>query len=208
MKRILITLFLLISFTCLWGQTREDYIIYTTIIKNWQSKIGGEVIPESVITDRLSKIYLEKDLFKDLADDPLAVLRTIKINKETSDSLYLRLKDQDFAGLASKFGKEYAATINLESEKFDQLFNVTIVKSKYIDKLLAKAKAESWSKFYEKYPDSNGLFQFSKISYKDNFALVYFVSARNPLMARGEIIVMKRVQSKWNILGNFILWQA
>lgn len=199
---------MLISFTCLWGQTREDYIIYTTIIKDWQSKIGGEVIPESVITDRLSKIYLEKDLFKDLADDPLVVLRTIKINKETSDSLYLLLKDQEFAGLVSKFGKEYASTINLESEKFDQLFNVTIVKSKYIDKLLVKAKAESWSKFYEKYPDSNGLFQFSKISYKDNLALVYFVSARNPLVARGEIIIMRRVQSKWNILGYFILWQA
>lgn len=206
MKRILITLFLLISFTCLWGQTREDYIIYTTIIKDWQSKIGGEAIPESVITDRLSKIYLEKDFFKELTDDPLAELGSVKIKEGGDDSLYLLLKDQEFAGLVSKFAKEYASTINLESEKFDQLFNVTIVKSKYIDKLLAKAKAESWSKFYEKYPDSNGLFQFSKISYKDNLALVYFVSARNPLMAKGEIIVMRRIGTRWGISERFTLW--
>ena len=71
-----------------------------------------------------------------------------------------------------------------------------------------KSIQEDWKSFYEKYPDSGGIFSFSKIKYysEDTFAIVYYWIRRGGLNGHGALAVMTNINGEWQMKYKTYLW--
>jgi hypothetical protein len=58
---------------------------------------------------------------------------------------------------------------------------------------------DGWKKFYERYPNSGGFYQFSAIAYDKTgtTALVYLAHSCDGLCGRGRYVIIKKIAGKW-----------
>jgi hypothetical protein len=203
--------FLLMPFPVLC-QTSTDYSIYSKIINekvlDWKKKDSN--ISQVVITDRLSKHSLDSS-FIQIVDE---------LNKENLSTVFTFLKfydnpieiwnNEEFILLKNKFKSEVFKETDLKAEGFKIDVPVKIVSKQWIEKLFNtkrnKGFEKAWKKFYNEYPLSPGYFEFSKISYSKNFAVVYVVWRAKPMIGNGRLEILKMEKEKWTKLAYFNMW--
>jgi hypothetical protein len=91
------------------------------------------------------------------------------------------------------------------------VFTISNVKVFLIDKFPIKNGSETeWKRFYKKYSDSGGIFQFSNICYSqdDKEAIFYHSLSRHGLNAHGALTIMQNINGEWKIKYHITFWQA
>ena len=94
------------------------------------------------------------------------------------------------------------------SKAFQLPIDVFLIKKPTYKKLSRKSAESRWKKFYEKYPGSGGIFEFSDVHYsKDKTkAVVYFAVRRNGLNGRGAIVILDKTEGIWKVQHEGNLW--
>jgi hypothetical protein len=204
----LLTIISIIPFYC-FGQTKTDYELYSRIILNefQEKKMEIGFYQNIVIIDNLTET--SKSLFEEFCQDfEYNFESMVQINRK--DSIYYLTRNDEFKRLLNELCKEYAVINSFVDSKFLIKQKVTILEKEKVEKIFktknAKQIENSWKKFYKLYPESQGFYEFSKILYSENFALVYFVHKGNPLFGNGSIIIMKRNGQNFEIQEKLTLW--
>ena len=65
-----------------------------------------------------------------------------------------------------------------------------------------------WGRFYKKYPNSPGIAYFSNVGFNDQHdqAFVYVGRACGGLCGSGEYVLLKKLNNRWEVLNEQVLW--
>lgn len=201
-------LILIIVITPLYciGQTYNDPEIYSNII-NYQLnewKVDENYFETIVISDNLTTFSKDINLSDYFSLDDTSVVLSL-LNH--SYQLYLLLKNTEFKELLAEFNSNYLLPIDLSLNHFTKDGKIIILKHEWIERIFkSKNIDKSWDKYYRKFPKTQGYFEFSKICYSENFAIVYFVHRAKPLIGKGSLIIIKKDDTTWNIYDKINLW--
>jgi hypothetical protein len=204
----LLTIILFIPFYC-FSQSKTDYELYSSIILHelQEMKIETGFYKNIVITDNLTESSLL--LFEEFCHDFECNFESmVQINRK--DSIYYLTRSEEFMNLLQELCEEYSVNTSFVGDKFQIEHKVTILKKEKVEKIFktrsAKQIDNSWKKFYKLYPDSQGFYEFSKIVYSRNYALVYFVHKGMPLFGSGSLIIMKHDGQNYEIQEKLPFW--
>jgi len=65
-----------------------------------------------------------------------------------------------------------------------------------------------WEKYYQKYPESNGYFSFSRPGFNQegNEAIIEYGWFGGPLAAEGHLIILEKTDGSWKIVQHLLTW--
>jgi len=80
----------------------------------------------------------------------------------------------------------------------------------YLEKKFSVNSSDDWNNYYDQFPGSAGIFEFSAIKYDEQgkTAIFYYSHRRQGLNAHGCVVVMKRTHGIWVFDYQIYLWQA
>lgn len=192
---------ILISF----GQlTAEDYSVYTTIIK---TEIRDSTKSVAIIKNSIDNTEKNKNTFsiaEQLTSNYLIDNYQVYGWTENSKKERPSIIDSNSAQLLIDYCKSSIDKFTL-TNRFYQTCKIVMIKKFPIRR---KSIQEDWKSFYEKYPDSGGIFSFSKIKYysEDTFAIVYYWIRRGGLNGHGALAVMTNINGEWQMKYKTYLW--
>jgi len=118
--------------------------------------------------------------------------------------------NEEFILLKNNFKSEVFKETDLKAEAFKIDVPIKIVSKQWIEQLFKtkrnKGYEKAWKKFYSEYPSSPGYFEFSNISYSENFAIVYVVWRAKPLIGNGRLEILTMENGKWKKMAYFNMW--
>uniref|UniRef100_UPI00404B8E7E hypothetical protein n=1 Tax=Flavobacterium sp. TaxID=239 RepID=UPI00404B8E7E len=135
------------------------------------------------------KIYRECDFdcYGNLINDNVEIRKTIESLKE------IFYNTPNFKNTKLNINRKYYVISNFRRNLFfKHVFGYKITKG--------------WKRFYKKFPNSVGYFQFSPIAYNKNYACFYMERRTNGLSASGDIIIMKFENMIWKQIAKINLW--
>jgi hypothetical protein len=97
---------------------------------------------------------------------------------------------------------------NKEHHQFTRRFDIKrryiLVSEKEIDEIFGKNGVGGWEKFYQKYPDSRGFSNFSRVGFNDKKtqALVYQGHSCGGLCGGGSYMLLVKTNGIWTIKGS------
>jgi hypothetical protein len=191
-----------------WGQINQDYLIYSKVINTridtWKMK--KDTIPGIIISDNLTQFDMIDELKSKIeiiyGRDKQIVYWTLNYN----DSIMRLFGDSIVKKTIYNLVNKLDVPTNLKSDDFKLSIPVIVVRKKWIEKLFKLNIEKGWSKFYNKYPKSPGYFDFSKVSYCENFAALYMVHRANPLIGNGTLVLLMKRNDNWEILTFLNIW--
>ncbi len=67
---------------------------------------------------------------------------------------------------------------------------------------------KGWDTFYERYPDSPGIFTFSRVGFNSSMdeALVYVGNQSNWLAGTGYYVLLKKIAGHWQVKDQIMVW--
>jgi hypothetical protein len=212
--RSLLLLTLLIPYVALC-QTKEDYKIYSDLtnekIIEWQKK--SIKVSQLIITNNLteSSINLLSSSSLDLLDSANISYTYSIINVYDKDlSIIKFLSDENYRTLMKMIKNEINSKVNLKLESFSSILPINIITKEWTDRLFEvhsyKKVNKAWDKFYDKYPNSIGFFEFSKVFHSQDYAILYFVWRAKPLVGNGELIILRQNNGVWEKIISLNLW--
>lgn len=208
----IITLLIFLFCQICYSQTNADYVIYSKIlnntIENWKFDSNKKTF--IVITDYVTT-FSQRINFKEYSEVFFGNnIQLAYMSLNYKDSLIKIREDQEFIDLFNQFSINCYDSIHLSSIYFNIKPIVKVVEKNEIELLFSKSNnnsvKQSWKKFYKRYPESLGYFEFSKVEYSENFSVVYFVHRAKPLIGGGQLIVLKKYNNTWNIYESLNLW--
>ena len=107
--------------------------------------------------------------------------------------------------LVNDFKNKNAKAYNLEN-KFSIPQTVILISEEELNEIFQNAKG--WDAFYEKYPNSSGVIQISRVGFNSNQtqAILYFGYQREPLWGEGYLIFLTKDEGKWIFKEQVGLW--
>ena len=178
----------------------EEYEIYSTIIDSIFSEPSTKliVINDSTILDYYNgKNYINT---KEYEIDSLGLLTFLLhgINAPSREEVY-----QDYIAKSTEKYK-------LDLEKI--MFNIktTALNRNDFTRFFDRGANNGWSYFYEKYPNSIGYLEFSRVSFNKirDIALVYIENICGGLCGSGDYYLLEREKDKWKIKGRVNIWTS
>jgi len=99
---------------------------------------------------------------------------------------------------------------SITAKEFNLPIRVITTKKTILDKMFNPSVKQGWINFYKKYPNSAGLFKFSKVHFSIDVtkAIFYYSHQQAGLKGRGELVVMEKVNNKWQMKYQFNLWHS
>lgn len=189
----------------MFGQvSKEDYQVYAAIIK---TEVPDSAKSVAIIKSGIDSTEKNENTFsianqltsKNVGDRHQVYLWTENDKKERPSII-----DSNSTQLLIDYCKR-----NIEKFTFANEFNQTY-KTILIKKFPIRQKyvQQDWKSFYEKYPDSGGIFSFSKIKYytEDTTALFYYWVRQNGLNGHGALAVMAKHDGEWQVKYKTYLW--
>jgi len=201
---IILTLALLTNLL-LFGQLNNslDYKIYSSLIK-WEviSKTKSVTIIDQLKNDTASIQWITEAI---ISKDPQQ-LEQLRFLTRDENGNSIKVIDTATQSLILTFYQT-----QIKDAVLQNLFNISDVKVFLIDKFPIKNGSDTeWKKFYKKYRDSGGIFQFSNICYSldGKEAIFYHSLSRHGLNAHGALAIMQNLNGEWKIKYHINFWQA
>lgn len=173
----------------------SDYLIYSILIKNNISESRKSVAVFNVTSrdEYTNPWWHDESSRQHLISAWLRIFFT-----EFDSSSYALYRD---------FEKKKWKSERL-SKAFQLQIDVFLIKKPSYKKLSRKSAESRWKKFYDKYPESGGIFEFSDVHYsKDKTkAVVYFAVLRNGLNGRGAIVILAKTEGHWKVRHEGNVW--
>lgn len=116
-------------------------------------------------------------------------------------------------GLKTAHSQVYHAFLNasLHPSSFHRSFTLPvpyqIVASSELHSIF-ETPGDIWGRYYEKYPNSNGLVHLSRVGFSPdgNQAAFYFSNHCGGLCGGGHFVIMEKVNSTWKVLQDVEVW--
>lgn len=139
--------------------------------------------------------------------------RVLVVASETSESKMYGHSGPDFDGAGADTFEDYRAQ-NRVPKRFRQLQSLpaklVLLERKEFSKIFRSSGDDAWSRFEEKYPDSNGFIEFSAVGFdraRDE-ALVYVSRSCGSACAAGWYVLLRRDAGGWRVENQLLSWQA
>ncbi|MEG1021567.1 MAG: hypothetical protein RSE50_08615 [Myroides sp.] len=198
---LFLIVFLTISKFDVYGQSYNEYEIYSTIINNkeinWTNKNTILVI-RNVELDDDSKWFLEELkadqelILSGFFDDESA--KKYETNQNYQDALLGLLK---------------TSTQKIKIKSFiNPVFNLTPINKRKFISFLKKDLNKGWSQIGKKF-ESNWVVEFSDVSFSGNYAAVYYGYYCGGLCGLGQLLVLEKKDSaNWVVISKVNLWMS
>lgn len=209
----LILLFTFLS-TLSVGQTQVDYDLYSQAINseiNYGIKNGVKTTEVVIITRYVpddNQISAYGSQFLDKEEQLIHMVLRYDTSK-------IRLfKDSQLRDAIRLLEKEFYETPKLDETKFNldltpAMFGITDQKFKgYFRTIFGKRIDKGWKKFYKRYPGSHGVYEFSKIAYRGEYACFYMGRHSNGLSGSGDMIIAKKLKGNWTVINVVNIWMS
>jgi hypothetical protein len=204
-KQLFFVTVLLLTNTVMFGQvSEEDYKIYGAIIKTEirDSTKSVAIIKNSIdsVAKNESTFLIAEQLASNNLSDRYQVYGWTENNKKERPSII----DSISAQLLIDYCKSGIDKITL-TNNFNQTYKTVLIKKIPIRQ---KSIEQDWKFFYEQYPNSEGIFSFSKIKYyTDNTtAIVYYWVRHGGLNGHGALAVVAKINGEWQMKYKTYLW--
>jgi len=190
---------------CVFSQdTETNYTLYSKILSE-RLELGKEVKDSVVIVDQFVNFFNIDD-FSVFSSKSKAVseidLQTLYI-QTYKDTIFLKrlYKETELQKIISDFAANIKQDLKILPEKL-QNPNLIVypITAKKFNLFFGKRRTpKSWEKLSRKY-GSNKFIEFSKITYSENFAVIYYADRCGGLCGSGNIVVFEKVNGLWKIL--------
>ena len=198
---LLLIVFLTISKFDVYGQSYNEYEIYSTIINNkeinWTNKNTILVI-RNVELDDDSKWFLEELkadqelILSGFFDDESA--KKYETNQNYQDALLGLLK---------------TSTQKIKIKSFiNPVFNLKSINKRKFISFLKQDPNRGWNQINRQY-QSNWVVEFSEVSFSGNYAAVYYGYHCGGLCGSGQLLVLEKKESaNWVVISTINLWMS
>lgn len=198
---LFLIVFLTISKFDVYGQSYNEYEIYSTIINNkeinWTNKNTILVI-RNVELDDDSKWFLEELkadqelILSGFFDDESA--KKYETNQNYQDALLGLLK---------------TSTQKIKIKSFiNPVFNLTSINKRKFISFLKPDINKGWNQIDKKF-QSNWVVEFSDVSFSGNYAAVYYGYYCGGLCGSGQLLVLEKKESaNWVVISTINLWMS
>ena len=202
----------LLSINLSFGQTEKDsYGIYSSTINGLVENWFDPPIEAVIVVEQYTEKY-EQD-FSDIMDLTIEKIPNSTLSWYVRDSLLQQrfLNDHNIKKVLRDLFTNFKNHPKINSD----LLNVNEVEihtlnSKKYYSYLNRGKIwrkNGWRRLENKY-NSKFAIQFSKITYKGNYACFYYEFLCGDLCATGVVALMEKVGGEWKILKEFNLWES
>jgi len=198
---LFLIVFLTISKFDVYGQSYNEYEIYSTIINNkeinWTNKNTIFVI-RNVELDDDSKWFLEELkadqelILSGFFDDESA--KKYETNQNYQDALLGLLK---------------TSTQKIKIKSFiNPVFNLTSINKRKFISFVKRDLNKGWNQIDKKF-QSNWVAEFSEVSFSGNYAAVYYGYHCGGLCGSGQLLVLEKKESaNWVVISRINLWMS
>lgn len=196
--KLIITLLFSISSVLLWGQTKSDYEIYSTILNQLlaELEIRSDSSKSILVADESGKENIDEDFEESLSIDVFP--STYQIHFYDKSKEFNIFSDNEFKSLLLSFRNEIVLTNYISADSLNVDFPVSNINRRDLNKIFkTNRKRDPWKAFYRKYNNSLGYFEFLKIAYSDKYAILYYTHRANPLTGNGRFEILLNDSGKW-----------
>jgi|WetSurMetagenome_2_1015567.scaffolds.fasta_scaffold05508_4 hypothetical protein len=210
--RIKITFIILIFSSSCFAQEITDYEIYYAALsgrfKEW--KVNIDTVKRIVVSNKLTISDHDEGTLNSAIDDILRGYNQDLVLYSRNDfKVFEYLKNDSIKQLLEEFKYLPEKSVTLEKTGFGNNGNIELVDFMDIYKIFKDHYYEKeWKKFYKKYPNSHGFYQFSQIAKSPEFAVLYLVQRANPLNASACLVGLRKKDGIWTVIFNLYLWQS
>jgi len=209
---IRLTIILTLTTILTWGQTPLDYELYSIVIDDYTDQWDNnrDSITRAIVIRKFTPLenhvaWYGKDLFAS-SDETINV--TVHY-----DTLAMRLiRDEKIKSGLIKLESDFYATPTLNGIAFKSKTPVTTITDKkyqaYFKTLFGRDIEKGWKRFYKQNPDVLGVYEFSKIIYADNYAVLYVGHHAGGLFGAGDIVILNKINDKWIIVKYMNIWMS
>jgi hypothetical protein len=210
-QKTFIILFALVSFLGFSQSEKDDYEIYSAVIKDRIENQFEGSIQKVLLVSRYQNTHDGLEMVNEYAADSLEGYQVSVIeNYSSTNELSRRLiENKDLRKLLVNLKSDFEvhpkinpALLTIQNIELDTISNRTF--QKYIGKK-SKTFDKSWNKIEEKY-GTRFILQLSKVKYMDHYAALYLEYRCGGLCGAGRLIVIEKKEEKWNILGELVLF--
>lgn len=193
---IILTVFLSLSLSS-WGQRKvwTGYRVYNAVLNSEKVDSAASV----VILDHVEVETHSSGLVEAIKSGNRQMMHFY--TKTNVDSATLQL-------IVEYFGNQEKQTLELKSLYLP--VKVYAISKAAVDKMFKQSVEKGWRGFYKKYPNSAGLFSFSKVHFSKDVtkAVFYYSHQQAGLKGYGELVVMEKVSDRWQVKYQFSLWYS
>ncbi|MGH2563858.1 MAG: hypothetical protein ACRDE5_05065 [Ginsengibacter sp.] len=183
----------------------EDYNVYAALIK---TEIADSTMSVAIIKNGIDSQETNKNVYF-TADNLTSNDLSYKYQTYNWTENYKKERPSIIDSISAQLLVDYCKS-NAEkfilTDDFNQAFRTVLIKKFPIRQ---KSIQKDWTKFYEKYPGSGGIFSFAKIKYyteEKTTAIFYYWVRRNGLNGHGALAVMTKGNGEWQVKYKTYLW--
>lgn len=170
---------------------KEEYAVYQTLLQKWLKNAQIKI----VVVKRFTSARTVGD------EQPLSPKSISFQQNENSSGNQLIVNDYN--------EKNYRRSSQLLENLFELKSKIVLVNDSEIKELFAEGCEEGWGKFYQKYPNSQGITTLSRVGFNQekNRAIVYIGTQSHCLAGIGNLVDLQKDQSgNWKIVKQINLW--
>lgn len=189
--------FLITSYT--YSQPYDAYEIYSTIVNNkeinWTNKNTILVIKNVKLDDS------HREFLEELNVNPDMILSMSYFDNESAKKY---MTDRNYKDAILGLLKTSTQKINVKSFKH-AIFNLKSISKRKFYSFFKQDIDKGWNKINEKY-QSNWVIEFSEVSFSGNYAAVYYGYYCGGLCGSGQLLVLEKKSTDWEMISNINLW--
>lgn len=184
----------------IYGQSYNEYEIYSTIINNKEINCTNKntiLVIRNVKLDDDSREFLEE-----LNSDANTVLSLSYFDDE---SVKKYLIDQNYQ--EAILGLLETSTQKIKIKAFiNPIFNLQPINKRKFNSFFKHDIDKGWGQINKKYK-SNWVIEFSEVSFSGNYAAVYYGYYCGGLCGSGQLLVLEKAKSlNWQVISTANLW--
>jgi hypothetical protein len=157
-------------------------------------------IYSAVILQKFSHQSIDKVVISQLTTNETSI-RAIEFFEDTYKKLDIDLVNDSKTKNSNRYKLENKYSISqrvilISDEERNDIFRTTNI-------------SNNWDSFYERYPNSSGIIELSRVGFDNNYtkALLYYgISQRE--VGQGYLILLSNEKNKWIIKEQYILWTS
>ena len=192
-------IFIITSNFDIYGQSYNEYEIYSTIINNkeinWTNKNTILVIRNVKLND------VSNELLNELKADQELILSGF-FDDESAKKYET---DQNYQDALLGLLKTSIQKIKIKSF-VNPIFNLKPISKRKFNSFFKQDIVKGWNQIYKQY-QSNWVVEFSDVSFSGNYAAVYYGYYCGGLCGLGQLLVLEKKEStNWQIISKVNLW--
>jgi hypothetical protein len=210
-RKIIIILFVLVSLFGFSQSEKDNYEIYSTVIKDRLENQFEGSISKIILVNRIQNTNDGLEMLEHYAADSLEGFQVSMIQNYSSppELTTMLIENKDLRKLLAHLKSDFEVQSKI-NPKFLTIENIELetISNRIFQKLIRnsnKSINKNWDKIEKKY-GTRFILQVSKIKYMDKLATLFITYQCGGLCGAGRLLVLEKEHEKWNILGELVLF--